>query len=162
MRKIRKVIKRIANDLKKSGIVLILFLLYDWIMNLIFNAFCPFLITTGIPCAGCGLTRALLFLGTGQALRAFRINPSIFLILIFLLYCGYFRYIKGRKVKHPGAALGILVLCMLVIYVCRMYLYFPDRVPYVYKSDNLAAGWIPGYEEWMRKILHTIRSWRAR
>ena len=157
----RKSVSRIVGDFKEAGIVLLLFLVYYLIMDVLFDAFCPFLIMGGIPCAGCGLTRAVIFLAKGQVIRAFRINPSVFLILIFLLYCGYFRYIKGRKVKRLGAALGVLILCMLVIYVCRMYLYFPDRVPYVYKSDNLAARWIPGYGEWMQKMLHAIRSWRA-
>ena len=161
MNMIRNIVKRITSDLKEFGIAFILFPLYYLIMNAIFDAFCPFLITTGIPCASCGLTRAVIFLGKGQLLRAFWLNPSIFMVLFFVLYCGYFRYIKGTKVKRLGAVLGILVLCMLAVYVFRMFLYFPDRAPYVYKSGNLAARWIPGYGEWMQKLLYGIHSWRA-
>lgn len=161
MIKIRKIVKRITSDLKEAGIVFMLFLFYYLIMNAMFDAFCPLLITTGIPCAGCGLTRAAIFLGKGQVLRAFRINPSIFPVLGFFLYCGYFRYIKGTKIKRPGAVIGILVFCMLAVYIYRMYLYFPDRAPYVYRSENLAARWIPGYGEWMQKILRGMRLRRA-
>lgn len=161
MKRVKKIIKRVINDLKEFGIVPVLFLVYYLIMNAVFGAFCPMLIMTGIPCAGCGLTRAAIFLGGGQILRAFRINPSIFPVIIFLLYCGYFRYIKGTKIKRPGVALGLLVLCMLGIYAYRMYLYFPDRAPYVYRGDNLAAGWILGYREWMQGVVRAIRLWRT-
>ena len=88
MRQVRKIVNRIAGDIKGVALVLILFLVYYLIMNAVFQAFCPLLILTGVPCAGCGLTRAVIFLLKGQALRAFSINPSVFLILLFLLYCG--------------------------------------------------------------------------
>lgn len=160
MRQVRKIVNRIAGDIKGVALVLILFLVYYLIMNAVFQAFCPLLILTGVPCAGCGLTRGVIFLLKGQALRAFSINPSVFLILLFLLYCGYFRYIKGEKVKGFSVALGVLVAGMLIIYGYRMYLYFPDKAPCVYKYDNLAAGWIPGYRKWMQELLRAIRLWR--
>lgn len=57
-------------------------------------------------------------------------------------------------------ALGVLVAGMLIIYGYRMYLYFPDKAPCVYKYDNLVAGWIPGYRKWMQELLRAIRLWR--
>jgi hypothetical protein len=36
---------------------------------------CPFRRTTGIPCMGCGLTRAFDWEAHGQVLRAFRLTP---------------------------------------------------------------------------------------
>lgn len=160
MRQIRKIVSRIVSDLKETALVFVLFSVYYLFMNWVFHGFCPLLVTTGIPCAGCGLTRAVIFLLKGQIGRAFSVNPSIFLVLLFLLYCGYFRYIKGRPVKGFPAALGLLAVGMLMIYGWRMYLYFPDKVPCVYKYDNLAARWIPGYRQWMQELLHAIRTWR--
>lgn len=162
MRRIRKIASRIASDLKGFVLAFVLFLLYYLLMNALFKAFCPLLSVTGIPCAGCGLTRAVIFLSKGQIARAFFINPSVFLILIFLLYCGYFRYIKGRPVRGFPIALWLLVAGMLIIYGYRMYLYFPDRAPCVYKYDNLAARWIPGYRRWMEELLYAVRAWRAK
>ena len=80
------IIKRILRDVKETFGAGVAFLIYYLIIHSIFNAFCPFLVTTGIPCAGCGLTRAVIFLLKGQDLRAFSINQSVFLIMIFLLY----------------------------------------------------------------------------
>ena len=161
MQKIREIINRIIADLKGFRWAFLAFLVYYLLMHAMFDVFCPMLILTGIPCAGCGLTRAFLFLLSGQVRRSININPSILLILLFLLYCGYFRYVRGRKVKGFGAALGILIVCMLAIYGYRMYLYFPDRAPYVYMDNNIAVRALPGYNEWIHHILETIRFWRT-
>ena len=157
----KEIIGRAAKDIKGAFTVGVAFLLYYLIIHSVFDAFCPFLVMTGIPCAGCGLTRAALYLLKGQAAKAAHINPSIFLILIFVLYCGYFRYIRGSAVRGIKAALAVLVVGMLAIYGIRMYLYFPGRVPYVYQSDNLFAIGVPGYKEWMQRMIREINAWRT-
>ena len=154
MKKIRKIVDRIVADLNASKWAIAVFLILYLVIHRIFGAFCPMLVLTGIPCAGCGLTRAFLFLAGGQAARAVSINPSVLPMIAFLLYCGYFRYVKGEKIRYLGGALSILAVSMLVIYGYRMYLYFPDRAPYVYMEQNVAAKCIPGYKEWIRKLLH--------
>lgn len=48
--------------------------------------FCPFKAITGIPCPGCGMTRAFLELAEGDFVAAFQLNPfsiPFFLGLIF-------------------------------------------------------------------------------
>ena len=140
-------------DLKGFRGVFPAVLLYYLMMHAAFDAFCPMLVLTGIPCAGCGLTRAALFLATGQIGRALSINPSILLILFLALYCGYFRYVKGSKVKGMGVVLGIAIIGMLAVYGYRMYLYFPDRAPYTYMENNVAARWMPGYRAWTMNLL---------
>lgn len=160
MKKLRKSIERIVTDLKEYGWAGIVFLVYYAIVHLIRASFCPMLNLTGIPCAGCGLTRAFLFLASGQVKRAAQINPMAFLIIVFLLYCGYFRYIKGTKIRGFKVVFGLLIAVMLVFYAVRMYLYFPDRVPYVYKRDNVLANRMPGYQSLIDKLLQIIRASR--
>ncbi len=161
MIRIKKAAGRLWADIKVFGLAGAVFLVYYQIVHSVFDAFCPLLVLTGVPCAGCGLTRAALYLLRGDAARAAHINPSIFLILIFLLYCGYFRYIKGVKVKRLGLVVCLLVAGMLAVYGAGMYLYFPDRAPYVYQGNNAAARWIPGYEQWMRGVLAAVRDVRG-
>ena len=161
MKRKKKIAGRVWPDMKASGLAGAVFLVYYQIVHSVFDAFCPMLVLTGIPCAGCGLTRAALYLLRGKGVRAAHINPSIFLILFFLLYCGYYRYMKGEKVKRFGLALGILVAGMLAVYGCGMYRYFPDRAPYVYQGNNAAARWVPGYEQWMRGVLAAVRGARG-
>lgn len=153
MKKIRKIVNRIYADLKEFCWVFLAVFVYYLIMHAIFDAFCPMLILTGVPCAGCGLTRAALFLAAGQVKRALSINPSILPVLFFALYCGYFRYVEGSRIKGFGAVLGILIACMLGIYGYRMYLYFPDRAPYTYMENNIVSRWIPDYGEWIVNLL---------
>lgn len=154
--KIRVILGRMGKDVKAAVAVGAAFLLCYLIIHSIFDAFCPFLVTTGIPCAGCGLTRASLYLLKGQIHRAVHINPSIFLVLGFMLYCGYFRYVRGCAIRGIRIALVILVTGMLAVYGIRMARYFPVQVPYVYQSDNLLAAWIPGYREWMQYLVRML------
>lgn len=46
---------------------------------------CPFKIATGLPCPGCGGTRALVALMQGHFIEAVSINPLSVLIIIFAL-----------------------------------------------------------------------------
>lgn len=52
--------------MKASGLAGAVFLVYYQIVHSVFDAFCPMLVLTGIPCAGCGLTRAALYLLRGK------------------------------------------------------------------------------------------------
>lgn len=156
-----QVAKRLWKDIKGFVPVAALYGIYYLVSHRLYDAFCPLLIVTGIPCAGCGLTRAGLFLLKGQVLRAASLNPAIFLFVSFLLYCAYFRYLKGQRVKRLGPALILLVTGTLLIYGYRMYLYFPGRVPYVYQEHNLFADKIPGYSALLHRILNRISLLRS-
>ena len=137
------------------------FLIYYGIVNSVFDAFCPLLVTTGIPCTGCGLTRASIFLMQGQLEKAAHINPSIFMIILFGLYCAYFRYIRGSKIRGFGVGVTLLITAMLLIYGYGMYHYFPNRVPYVYHENNILARHIPGYSDLIENFIQSILHWRT-
>lgn len=158
--KIREILGRVGKDLRGALAVAAAFLIYYLMIHSIFDAFCPFLVATGIPCAGCGLTRATIYLLKGQVRRAALINPSIFPVLAFAVYCGYFRYVRGSAIRGLKIALAILVTGMLAVYTVRMIMYFPGQAPYIYQSDNLFAAWIPGYREWMQRLVRGITLWR--
>lgn len=147
--------------MKGAGWTGVVFLIYYGIVNSVFDAFCPLLVTTGIPCAGCGLTRATIFLMQGQLEKAAHINPSIFMIILFGLYCAYFRYIRGSKIRGFGVGVTLLITAMLLIYGYRMYHYFPNRVPYVYHENNILARHILGYSDLIENFIQSILHWRT-
>lgn len=153
MEKAREIVSRVKKDIRQFWMAGAAFVVYYGIAHAVFDAFCPFLVFTGFPCAGCGLTRAGLHLLRGNIVKAASINPSIFIVLLFLMYCGYFRYIRGTKVKGFSVVLAVLVTVTFVIYVYRMYLYFPNRVPYVYHKKNLLAETMP----WYRQLTERMR-----
>ena len=151
--KIREAAERVKRDIRQFWAVGVAFAIYSVIVRSVFGAFCPFLIVTGFPCAGCGLTRAGMYLLRGNFSQAAALNPSIFAFALFLLYCGYFRYLEGTKVKGFSLALGVLVAVTLAVYIYRMYLYFPNKVPYVYYKRNLLAEIFPWYERLLNSVM---------
>lgn len=160
MKNLREGVKRLTDDIKEYGWAGVVFLGYYLVVHVFSSAFCPMIQLTGLPCAGCGLTRAFLFLAQGQFARAAFINPMVFPIIAFLLYCGFFRYILGKKVVGFTLLFVLLVTGMLIFYGIRMYLYFPDRVPYVYAKDNVLASRVPGYEDIIQKLIQFLRETR--
>lgn len=63
---------------------------------------CLFRNITGLPCPGCGMTRAFLFLGHGDFYEAIRLNPNsplIFSIIVFLWFNKIVYMATGKEVR---------------------------------------------------------------
>ena len=91
---------RIWKDIKNFRIAIVILLLYEVITMHVFQIFCPFLIVTGFPCAGCGLTRAVFCILTGQFITGLRLNPAAPLWIVFLCWFFINRYLKGTNDKR--------------------------------------------------------------
>ena len=80
---------------------------------------CPFRLITGIPCPGCGMTRAFRALFRGDIEAAFYYHPMWPLVVLALILMGlyYLKLIKpsGKMINIAGliAALGLLI-CYIV------------------------------------------------
>lgn len=146
----KAVCKRIAADVKEYGMAIAALLLYTVVANLVFHAFCPLVIFGGIPCPGCGVSRATLCFLTGRWHRAWQLNPMVFPIVLTAAYFGWNRYLMGRKAKGIKAIAAVLLVLLIIVYGVRMYMYFPNRVPYVYTEDNLLAHFYSFY----RQMIH--------
>ena len=147
----KQTIKAIQDDLKN---ILLLFLAIGvWYvtMHLVFHAFCIHLIIFGIPCAGCGMTRALLAVLQGQFMRAFYLNPSIFIWICYLVYVGYKRYVKLTMKNTLRVLIGVFMVSFF-IYVYRMYTQFPGYPPMSYYDDCMLGNIFPGYMDWIKSI----------
>ncbi len=141
------IFKRIWNDICKFfwailGIVLIYIL-----MHMFFDAFCPSVIVAGLPCPGCGMTRSIIFLFQGQVARSIYVHPMGIVVVMTALYAAFFRYILGKKIPLIKWIVLGLFLVAVVLYVTRMYLYFPHRPPYTYNPGNLFEKIIPQYRK---------------
>lgn len=60
---------------------------------------CPFKAITGIPCPGCGGTRALQSILNGDILHALYINPLSCLLICFLCILPFWAFYDGYKQK---------------------------------------------------------------
>lgn len=130
---------RLKKDLKTFYPAAIVLVIYNIIVRKIFHAYCPFLIATGFPCAGCGMTRAVFFILKGEIKRGMSLNPAAPLWIIFLIWLFGERYLRGRTSKHVKAALAVVVLVTLGIYIYRMINFFPGSPPLVFYRNNLIS-----------------------
>ena len=131
--KIKSILKRVVQDIRTYCIAILLFIGFNIVVRTVFHAFCPFLIITGFPCAGCGMTRAVFCFLTGQFERGMNLNPAapFWIVWIFLFVID--RYAYGKNSKWIKVLLGIIVSITMVIYLYRMLTQFPS-----YKNNILA------------------------
>lgn len=101
---------------------------------------CPTALFLGVPCPGCGLTRATLLLFSGDVASALRMHPLVPLLLpAFVIPIGYaaYEYVRGPRpgVRSPWQArwvtpaavvLGVL---MFGVWGLRFAGYFGGPVP---------------------------------
>lgn len=140
---------RLWKDIREYRWFILAFLAYDLAVQLVFHAFCPMVIMTGLPCPGCGMTRAIFCFATGQFTRGWRLNPLGILWLALILYFIVMRYCLGKKPRGVLQIGGVLAGCMLLFYFYRMYRYFPGELPICYTEGNLLERIFSGYREFI-------------
>lgn len=143
---------RVWKDMKSLWMAAVAIVLYTVFMNLVFDAFCPMIILTGFPCPGCGMTRALFYLMTGRVTESVRMHPLGIPIACLCLYFCWNRYVRGRWAKGMNFLMCVAIAMLVICYVWRMFLFFPDRAPYVYTPGNVFARILPFYE-------HLLHEW---
>ncbi len=142
--------QRVFADVKKYWMIAVGILGAYIVMRAWRGAFCPMVVIFGLPCPGCGVTRAAKYVLTGHFAEAFYINPAIFLWIVFLLYVMLFRYIFGKKPKHYLVFAAIIGVLMIVRFAVGMYLYYPTRPPFAYTGGNVMEDIIPNYMHMVR------------
>lgn len=108
--------------------IVILILAFSFILA--FNIKCIIRTLIGIPCPGCGMTRAWIEAINLNFYEAFKFHPLFLLapILIILII------IRGgesidKYTKYIDISIVIIVVLFLGVYAFRMYMYFPNDVP---------------------------------
>lgn len=148
----KEIWNRIRKDFQDFWMAAVAVGIYTILVNVIFHAFCPMVIVTGLPCPGCGMTRSVFYLLTGRVTESIQIHPMGIIVVMFFLYFFFNRYIIGRNSKSISVLIGIGLVALIVFYIWRMYLYFPNRIPYVYTEGNILEKTFPYYKE----ILHEL------
>ncbi|WP_159443181.1 DUF2752 domain-containing protein [Pilibacter termitis] len=108
---------------KGMAIGILALLLYLLLMP---DEWCVFKRTLGIPCLGCGMTRAYLALLHGEVSTAFFFHPLFWLVpILLLLFWQRKRFLFVQK-NTFWIVVGSL---FLLVYVVRMMLLFPHTPP---------------------------------
>ncbi|TCT16117.1 uncharacterized protein DUF2752 [Natranaerovirga pectinivora] len=113
------------------GIIGVISIVTGFLLNI---SICMFYNTTGIPSPSCGMTRAFISLFKGNIADAFWYHPLFVLpLLLPLLYIKPIR--DNKKCLNTLIAIGIIVL--LVTWVIRLVLLFPNREPFLFNPNAL-------------------------
>lgn len=133
----------LKKDVHTAYPVLVVVVLIIILSNAILGKICALRMLAGIPCPGCGLTRAFLLLSQGDIKTATEMHPfwiPIVFVLVLFVVGRYFieNKEKRRKIFHIIKLLAILIVIgMFALYVYRMINYYPDVEPMVYDKDNI-------------------------
>ena len=137
MQKVQVIVRRLWKDLKNFRVAILAVVLYNMLARSVFHAFCPQLILTGFPCAGCGMTRAVCYILTGRFTRGIQLNPAAPLWILFLGWFFANRYLRGVYSKHTTLWHGVVCAVTLAVYLYRMINCFPGEPPMVYYRNNI-------------------------
>ena len=148
---------RIKKDMKAYWGFVLLFVIYSVTVKRLFHAFCPSVIVAGLPCPGCGMTRAVVAFLTGEFERGMRMNPLGIAWILWAVCFAVMRYGFGKKPKGLMTVAGVIVVLMVAVYVWRMYLYFPGEPPISYTPGSILEQMVPGYKRMVMGVWGSIR-----
>ncbi|NBH84470.1 DUF2752 domain-containing protein [bacterium C-53] len=137
---------------KKNSIILILLLLLalsflTWVLYHItgVNTGCITKAFTGLPCPGCGMTRAWLSVFHLDFQSAFFYHP-LFLLPVLIVLLLFLETVC--HIKMPGWFYIISLALLLCVYIIRMSLYFPNTEPMAFDQNAYLPRFI-----WRIKLL---------
>lgn len=92
--------------------------------------------TIGLPCPGCGMSRAAWYLMTFRLSEAFMYHPLIFLMpfIIGILLLRGMSFIQ--PLYQSKWVWTVVVILFIGVYIARMSLYFPGIEPMTYYPDS--------------------------
>ena len=91
----------------------------------------------GIPCMGCGMSRAFISLISFNFAEAFYFHPLVF-IVPFIVAVFLFQETKFLgKIYRSKIWWSSILLLFVIVYIIRMFVYFPHTEPMDYYSNPL-------------------------
>lgn len=128
----------ITNKWVKLFGVLLIFCIYCILATLFLGTACIFNVITGLPCPACGMTRANLLALTFQFGAAWNMHPLFFFSAIVLALTIVATALPNfAKSRAMTILCAVLITALLITYLVRMILLFPNMRPMTYNWNSL-------------------------
>ena len=111
--------KRIIHELKQARIAIFMIFMYMVLANFFFGYACPSMVVIGLPCPGCGLTRAAISLARLDFIGAFNFNPMIFFALP-LIAAYVFMYLKNYDLRKLFYPTFVIIIVSFIVFFIRI------------------------------------------
>lgn len=132
----KNLVIRLRNFLKENIVIILVLLIYVLICFIFDFKNCPFALITGLPCPGCGITRAIYCVIKLDFLSAFNYHPLVFILPFIVIIC-IFKDAKYIKNIYQNKIFWIFLLGLVCItYILRLIFVFPNE-PLKYYENNL-------------------------
>lgn len=121
----------LAEDVRRLLPAVLAVSIYAILTHILFDRFCPMLILTGLPCPGCGMTRALFLVLRGSFQKAWELQPLIYGWILLGGAYGIRRYLfykakwTMREKRIWTAVFALLLSGSLFLYTYRILRGFP-------------------------------------
>lgn len=126
----------ISKILKSSLFWIVLYLIYALIMIIFKLESCPVKLLIGLPCPGCGMTRAVICLLKLDFKGSFRYN-ALWLILLFIVVVAILKkYGIFKKLYYSRVFWMVIGATILTYYILRLIYVYPNE-PMDYYYFNL-------------------------
>ena len=130
-------LKRACRQAASAWWVLLIIVGYSVFAGFFLGSSCLLASTTGLPCPGCGSTRAFVALIRGDVAGSLRYHPLLIpsLVVICVYIVTWFK--TDRVPRWMEITLIALVAALLALYALRMILMFPRSAPMNYNDQAI-------------------------
>ena len=127
--KTKEIWERVREDIRKFWKAAAAFVLYMVMVQKLTGRFCPMVLISGLPCPGCGMTRAFFLFLQLRFAEAYQMHPLVYgWIALGIVFCVR-RYVMGKEVKSLQKYAIALLIVMVGFYIYRMIRFFPNQEP---------------------------------
>ncbi|MDO4454772.1 MAG: DUF2752 domain-containing protein [Eubacteriales bacterium] len=135
--KVKEIWERGREDIQRYWKAAVAFAMYMVMVQTLTGRFCPMVLISGLPCPGCGMTRAFFLVLQLRFAEAYQMHPLVYgWIALGIVFCVR-RYGMGKEVNSLKKYAIALLAAMVVLYIYRMIRFFPDQEPMTYFQGNL-------------------------
>jgi len=128
-------IKRTLRNALDAWWVLLIIVAYSVFAHIFLGTSCLFASTTGIPCPGCGVTRAFFALLDGHLMESLQLHPLMIPSAVYICVYAVLWLVCEKMPRFMEKILIILTVALLGLYAARMLLMFPRETPMVYNKQ---------------------------